>query len=72
MSFDFIYSILPRPTLRPRDLIYKRRVGKSEKSAEGSALATEERTDSGAEEVKNNESFSEAFGKARRRINEVV
>lgn len=72
MSFDFLYSLLPRPTLRPRDLIYKRRVGKSEKSAESSALAAEQKEESGADEVKNNESFSEALGQARRKINEVV
>ncbi len=30
MGQEFVYSALPRPTLRPSDLVYRRRVNKME------------------------------------------
>ncbi len=29
MSLDFIFSILPRPRLQPKDLVYRRRVAET-------------------------------------------
>ena len=45
MSFDFIYSILPRRLLAPKDLVYRRRVSKSAAGEQSKALPGEEKDD---------------------------
>lgn len=46
MSQEFVYAAIARPTLRPSDLIYRRRVAKTSASEPSrAALSREENTD---------------------------
>lgn len=74
MGQEFVYSALPRPTLRPSDLVYRRRVSKSDSGDNTKGASSKEHKF----ELENSErkDFSEVFDdekdKSQKRIDAVV
>ena len=74
MGQEFVYSALPRPTLRPSDLIYRRRVSKPDSG--DSAKGTSSKEHKFELENSDNKDFNEVYedekDKSKNRIDAVV
>ncbi|SFS45293.1 hypothetical protein SAMN02910357_00834 [Succinivibrio dextrinosolvens] len=74
MGQEFVYSALPRPTLRPSDLVYRRRVSKSDSGDNTKGTSSKEHK----YELENSDKkdFSEVYedekDKTKNRIDAVV
>ncbi len=74
MGQEFVYSALPRPTLRPSDLVYRRRVSKSDSGDNTKGASSKEHK----YELENSDKkdFSEVYedekDKTKNRIDAVV